>query len=671
MFSFFKKTWQIIVKNLKRNHNSDRLEKDDLTLMKKMRKSNFLSIRQFFNINKVLSGSEKLVFFSALIMLLVSVVWCLNVLSNRYGVEVPKVGGDYVEGVLGSPQLINPLFSSLNEVDQDLVNMIYTGLMRYDKNRNLVPDLASSYDISAEKKEYTFKLRQGVFWHDSQKFTVDDVIFTFDTIQDSLVGSPFKVSFDNIKIEKIDDDTIKFILNEAFPSFLSTLTIGILPQHIWSGVSPDKIKLAQRNLQPIGTGPFMFSKLIKNSSGVINKVTLSRFVDFYRQPAYLKTFSFVFYNDYDGPDGLVTALREQKIDGMSFVPFEYRDKVTRKHIDLHTLKLPQYTALFYNMNKDVLGEQEVRLALSEAIDKTRIVNDVLNNEAQLINGPILEGFPGFDSNLSGVNFSVDETNKLLDKYYPRISTEDYHTLLVNNQVLAFKEQTKITSTTIESITNTSTVLDVTNTTNLDEIKKQIVDQVNNSLDEAQLFYRYTDKNDKSKIVELNLVTSANLEYTKIAQLISGYLQDVGIKVNVKLVDSNDFVRQVLKTHDYDILLYGVIVGSDPDQYPFWHSSQINYPGLNFSGYAKRSVDDLLDKIRSTKDNNELATEYSDLQKTILADVPAIFLFVPTYTYALSDSIHNFDVERIAHPADRLVNVAEWYIKNKKIWKFQR
>jgi len=670
VFSFFKKTWQTVSKSLKRNHNSSNLEKDDLALMKKMHKSSFFSVRQFFNIHKVLSGPEKTVFFSALTILVISAVWGLNVLSNKFGVEVPKVGGDYSEGVLGSPQLINPLFASLNEVDQDLVNMIYTGLMRYDKGRNLVPDLASSYSVSDDKKEYTFKLRQGVFWHDKEKFTVDDVIFTFDSIQDSIVGSPLKVTFDNVKVEKIDDNTVKFTLNEAFPSFLSTLTVGILPQHIWSGVAPDKMKLAGRNLQPIGTGPFLFSKLVKNSSGVINKVTLDRFADFYRQPAFIKTFSFVFYNNYDGPDGLVTALREQKVDGMGFVPFEYRDKVTRKHIDLYTLKLPQYTALFYNMDKDILGEQEVRLALSEAIDKARIVSDVLDNEAQLINGPVLEGFPGYDVNLAGVSFSADETNKLLDKYYPRISAEDYRTLFVNTQVSALEAQNKVVTST-DGATATSTISDATSTVNMDEMKKQIADQVDNSLDAAQLFYRYTDKNDKSKIVTLNLVTSGNPEYSKVAQLIAGYLQDVGIKVNVKLVDSNDFVRQVLKTHDYDMLLYGVIVGSDPDQYPFWHSSQINYPGLNFSGYVKRSVDDLLDKIRSTKNDSELATEYSDLQKTILADTPATFLFVPTYTYALSDTIHGFDVERIAHPADRLVNVAEWYMKTKRVWNFQK
>ncbi|MDD2656243.1 MAG: ABC transporter substrate-binding protein [Patescibacteria group bacterium] len=675
MFSFLKKTGQIITKNLKRNKNVNRLEKDDILLMKKMRKNSFLSLRQFFSINKVLSGSEKLIFFLAVIIFVVSFVWGANVLLNKYGVVVANIGGDYIEGTLGAPQLINPLFASLNDVDQDLVNLIYTGLMRYDKDRNLITDLASSYEVSEDKKEYTFKLRQGVFWQDGEKFKADDVMFTFDTIQDSLVGSPLKVSFDNVKLEKIDDNTIKFTLNDAFPSFLSTLTVGILPQHIWSSVSPDKMKLAGRNLQPVGTGPFKFSKLIKNSNGTINKVTLERFSDFYRQPAYLKTFSFIFYNDYDGPDGVITALREQKVEGISFVPFEYREKVTRKHIDLHTLKLPQYTALFYNMDRKVLEEQEVRLALSEAMDRDRIVSDVLDNEAQLINGPILEGFPGFDANLAGPTFSVEDANKLLDKHFERISAEDYRNLLIDAQLKILEEQAKkeMPTSTDDNITSStdSNVASTSSDINLDELRKQAENLVDNSLDEVQSFYRYADKNDKTKIVELNLVTSANPEYNKVAQLIAGYLQDVGIRVNVRLVDANDFVRQVLKTHDYDILLYGVIVGNDPDQYPFWNSNQIVYPGLNFSHYIKRGVDDLLDKIRSTKDENELSAGYSELQKTILADVPANFLYVPTYSYALTDTIKGFDVERIAHPSDRLVNITDWYIKTKKVWKFKK
>ena len=641
-----------------------------------MRKSNVPSLRQFFSINKVLSLGEKVLFFSAVTIFVVSFAWGGNIVFSKYSVEVPTTGGDYTEGALGSPQLINPVFSSLNEVDQDLVNLVYTGLMRYDKNRNLVTDLASSYEVSEDKKEYTFKLRQGVFWHDGEKFNTDDITFTFDTIQDSLVGSPLKVSFENVKVEKIDEETIKFVLNDSFSSFLSTLTVGILPEHIWSSISPDKIKLAGKNLQPVGTGPFKFSKLIKNANGTINKITLERFADFYRQPAFLKTFSFIFYNDYDGPEGLITALREQKVDGISFVPFNYKEKVARKHIDLHTLNLPQYTALFYNMDKTLLEEQEVRKALSVAVDRERIISDVLENEAQLLNGPILEGFPGFDPDLQGLNHSVEEANTLLDKHFKRISVEDYRNLLIDRHVEEVtkqieSEQVPVETEEISDETVTTTEEVATTTIDVEAIKQEAINQLDNILDEAQLFYRYTDDKDKAKIVELNLVTASNPEYTKIAQLIAGYLQDVGIKVNVKLVDSNDFVRQVLKTHDYDILLYGVIVGNDPDQYPFWNSNQVDYPGLNFSNYAKRSVDELLEKIRSTKDEAELANGYSELQKTILEDVPATFLYIPTYTYAFTDSIKGFDVERIAHPADRLVNITEWYSKTKKVWKFNK
>ena len=124
MFSFFKKTWRTLFESLKRSKQKNSLHRSDLELMKKMRKNKFPSLRQFFSINKVLSFTEKIVFFSALIVFTASIVWGVNVLAEKYGITVPKVGGEYTEGLLGSPQLINPLFSSLNEVDQDLVAMI-------------------------------------------------------------------------------------------------------------------------------------------------------------------------------------------------------------------------------------------------------------------------------------------------------------------------------------------------------------------------------------------------------------------------------------------------------------------------------------------------------------------------------------------------------------------
>ena len=125
---------------------------------------------------------------------------------------------------------------------------------------------------------------------------------------------------------------------------------------------------------------------------------------------------------------------------------------------------------------------------------------------------------------------------------------------------------------------------------------------------------------------------------------------------------------MLKKRDYDILLYGVIVGSDPDQFPFWHSTQVAYPGLNLSQYVNRSVDELLEKARETDSAEQLQELYVQLQDTILEDRPAIFLHTPVYRYATVDDIKGFTVERVFHPADRFADVHKWYIKTKGKWQ---
>ncbi|HAT03472.1 MAG TPA: hypothetical protein DCS29_01700 [Candidatus Magasanikbacteria bacterium] len=659
----------------------------DVMLVRKIHRRTFPSVRQFLSIGIVLGRFERLVFFVSVFVFLVGLVWGSTVLSARYRVEVPAVGGTYVEGVLGSAQLINPLFSSLNDVDQDLTRLVYSGLVRYDAQRRPVPDLAAKYDVSEDKKEYTFQLKQNILWHDGERFTAADVVFTFETIQDEKTQSPLFVTFQKVRVEAVDDYTVKFILEEAFPSFISSLTVGIIPGHIWKDIPPDQMKLAKRNLQPVGTGPYRFGRLVKDDNGFIHRIELKRFQDFYRTPSFIENFVFEFFNEYEGPNGLVSALREQKIDGMNFVPFEFREKVKRKHIELHTLHLPQYTALFFNEDKKIVEDKDMRVALSYALDKERIVHDILENEGNVIDSPVLEGFPGYMADLKALAFSADEANKLLDSSWDRISAEDYKIFLAEKRISEIvasqtppaqenhdEDVSDDEVTGEESDTNVASVSDEegnssTSTIDMEQIRNQAEAEVGSTLNDAQLFYRYPKDGNKDDILELKLVTASTPEYTKVAELIAGYWQDIGMKVNVYLVDPKDMTREVLRTRDYDVLLFGVIIGSDPDQYPFWHSDQVDYPGLNLSHYVNRSVDELLGKIRGTDNPEELNTLYIDLQNILLEDAPAAFLYAPIYTYALTDTVKGFDIERISYPADRFSNVFQWYIKTKKVWKW--
>lgn len=646
----------------------------DVALLSRLRNRRFPTPRQLFQIGKVLSFRERVIFWITLVVFIGSLGSIGVVLANSQRISVPKVAGVYREGVIGSPQSLNPLFSSLNEIDQDVVSLVYSGLLRYDSKRRLVPDLAVKYDVSADAKTYTFQLKQNVHWHDGELFTADDVVHTFELIQDSEVGSPLLVSFQKVKVTAVDDYTVSFTLDEPFTSFLSSLTVGIVPKHIWSGIPASQIRLAQRNLQPIGTGPFKFQRLVKNSDGFVESIELARYDDFYRNPPYLKQVIFQFFGDYDGPTGLVSALRESKVDGISFVPYQYRERVKRKHIVLETLQLPQYTALFFNTKNEILKDKSIRIALSQAIDRDRIVADVLDSEANTISGPILPGFPGFAESATTTVFSLEKANADLDKTYDQLSASDYRAILLDERVALRvaeekkKNETSTTSTVGSSDSDTATPTIATSTPiNEDAIRDEISKQLDIELNPAQLFYRYKKGGNKKDVVGFELVTAGTPEYVKVADIIAGYFQEVGIKVKVRLVDAQDITREVLRTRSYDMLLYGVLVGSDPDQYPFWHSSQIGYPGLNLSQYSNKAVDQLLEKARSNTNPDDITKLYTDFAAALHADAPAVFLYTPTYTYALTDEIKGFSVDSIAKPSDRFSNITDWYTQEKKIW----
>ncbi len=645
----------------------------DVALLSRLRSRRFPAPRQLFQISHVLSIRERIVFFVAVLVFVCSLGLIGVVAANEYRVTVPKVAGTYREGIIGSPQSLNPLFSSLNEVDEDIVSLVYSGLLRYDDARRLVPDLAVKYEVSEDNKTYTFELKQNVRWHDGEPFTSDDVLHTFELIQDPEVGSPLRVTFQKATVSAIDEYTVSFTLEEPFPSFLTSLTVGILPKHAWSGIPASQVRLAQRNLQPTGTGRFQFKRLVKNSDGFVESIELERFADFYRNPAYLKEVVFQFFSDYDGPQGIITALREQKIDGISFVPYEYREKVLRKHIVLNTLELPQYTALFFNQKNEILKDKHVRAALSLAIDKDRIVADVLDNEARIMSGPLLPGFPGFTESSTTTKFSVEEANTGLDKLYDRISAAEYRSLLLEARVAV-----RIAQENVENNVNISTstpatppensASTVTSTFSNEEVIREAISQeLDRELNPAQLFYRYKKGGDKKVAIGFELVTAATPEYSKIADIIAGYFQEIGIRMTVRMVDPQDITREVLRSRNYDMLLYGIIIGSDPDQYPFWHSSQIGYPGLNLSQYSNKNIDQTLEKARVSSNPEELTELYTNFSNILVADTPAVFLYTPTYTYALTDKVKGFSVERIAKPADRFTNILDWYIQEKKVW----
>ncbi|MCF6276872.1 MAG: peptide ABC transporter substrate-binding protein [Candidatus Magasanikbacteria bacterium] len=649
----------------------------DTKLLRKIHGKKVPSWGQFRRIKHLLSSKEQKILSLSSLIFLVGIFWSGVVLVNNFRVDIPAVGGKYIEAVVGSPQLINPVFASINDVDLDISNLVYSGLLRYDENQQIQLDLAESYEISDDKKTYTFKLKEDVKWHDGQPFTAYDVVFTIDTILEPSVNSPLFVSFQGVDVKVIDEQNVRFTLKEPFTPFLSSLTVGIIPEHIWSQISPERVRLAQRNLQPVGTGPFVFKKLVQDESGYIFRYELVRYENYHRAPAFIKEFVFQFYNEYGGEAGAIQAIREQKVDGLNFVPSDLQHRVERKHINLHTLHLPQYNALFFNLGVDKMKSKNLRTALSYAINKDRILKEVLSGEAKTLNGPILPGFPGFDEEKNKSTYDVQEASELLDKSWSKVTAEDYRTLRKETLLKEWEDLQKTEEETVgEETGNISTttpeiateVLEAEKTRLRELAEQEIEIRLNEEISEVQSFYR---KNSNDEFLTLKLVTADTEEFRQVANLLSAFWQDLGVMTNIKYVNSKDFNKEVLRPREYDILLYGVIVGNDPDQFPFWHSSQVAFPGLNLSGYVNRNADALLEQAQKEDNTEKLEEIYSKLQDIIIAEKPASFLFIPIYTYATTDKVQGVSAVRIARPADRFADVNTWFIKTKGQWNFKK
>ncbi len=629
----------------------------DRKIVKKIQPNLIPKWPQLRYLGSFLSILEKKIITTALIVFFLSSITWGSFRFFKNTETVPTNGGEYSEALIGEPKFVNPLFSSANDVDADLVSLLYSGLFKYDESQKLTPDLASDYTITADGLTYNINLRQDIKWSDGEPFNADDVIYTFESIQNPEVGSPLLAAFQNINIERTGDYSISLTLKEPFAPFLNSLTIGILPEHIWSDVPPSSIRLAKMNLQPVGSGPWKFSKLTKkDSSGSIESYILERNTNYYDNQPFLKNLTFKFYGDFSQ---IASALKSQEVKAISFVPQDLTDKIVGKNFKLYKFRLPQYNALFFNENNSqFLKNSDSRLALNLAIDKNKIVERALNKNGEIINSPILKGELGYKPDIAFPGFDTEQANKILDKNWSRIQPEEF---FKNAYDTLFKTR----QAEIDDIKSNSTTPTEEITAQIKDIENATSDAIRKSMSPNQTFYR---KNKANEILQLKLTTADTPEYKFVAEEIANMWRAVGVKIDIEIYNSNQITRNVLKERTYEILLYGEIVGADPDPYPFWHSSQINYPGLNLSMFTDRTADTLLEDARATTSEKIRTGNYEKFQEILAKELPAVFLYTPTYNFIASKEIKGITFENIFAPADRFNNLTSWYIKTERQWK---
>ncbi|EKE19973.1 MAG: hypothetical protein ACD_8C00073G0001 [uncultured bacterium] len=325
---------------------------------------------------------------------------------------IPKVGGEYIEGVVGQPLYLNPLLSQTSEADSDLASLIYSGLFKYDDNGNVVTDLAENYSVSDDQKEYIVSLRKGAFWHDGEAITAGDVNFTFNALQDPAYKSPLRQNLQGVEVSLIDENTIKFVLKNPFIGFLDNLTVGILPKHIWENIAPEKFALAENNLHPVGSGPYIFSSLQKDSGGNILTMQLVGYKGYHGGNPFISRLAF---NFYPSDEELIAAYNKKEIMGMASIPPENIKNIKNvKSTNVHELIIPRYFSVFLNETKSIaLANDAVRKALSKSVDRKEVIDVVLYGKGFALASPVFPQMKGYNNEELKIN--IDEANKILDE----------------------------------------------------------------------------------------------------------------------------------------------------------------------------------------------------------------------------------------------------------------
>ncbi len=573
--------------------------------------------RQFFN---VVSKREKYVLLFLCLMILVGG----GILGTKLYVNqtkiIPAGGGSLNIAMIGYPRFLNPVLNQLNNLDRDLTPIFFSSLMKYDNSGKLIGDLTDSYNVSDDGKTYTIVLKKNIKWHDGKTLTADDVIFTLDTIVNQEYKSPLRTLWQGVEYSKIDDQTIRFVLKNPYAPFLHTLTFGILPKHLWEDVTPAQFPLKDLNLKPIGSGPYQFSRFLKDSDGKIVRIETKSFSHYFEGKAYVSSINFQFY---DSEEKAIAAYKKGEVNAINFISASNRADIQKENPNLiiYSITLPRYFAIFFNQSQNpILSDKNVRQALAFAIDKKTLIEQVLNGQGKVVESPILEGMTGYSDQVKKYNLDIEKAKSLLN-------------------TAGWKK-----------ITVASTTASTTATTTLSE-----------NID-ADILQK------DGKKLEITLTTNDWPELTQTAELIKQQWTQLGVKVNVDIKETAKIQNETIRPRQYQALLFGEVLGVEPDPFSFWHSSQAKDPGLNLSEYSNPDVDKILLDAHQDLDQDSRAQKYKKLSELVTEDLPAIFLFNPNYLFAADKNIKGIEFSNLNNISSYLNRANMWFIKTTRAWK---
>ncbi len=635
-----------------------------------------------------LNKKEKIFFSVFAVLFFSSLTFLLNSFYLDHTKIVPASGGTYTEGLVGFPRFINPVYSDTSDVDKALTELIFSGLMKYDKDGKIITDLAESYKILENGKIYEFTLQEDLVWQDSKPLTIDDVIFTVETIQNPEIKSALRSVWLGISTEKVSDLTIRFTLKNESSVFLENSTLKIIPKHVWEKVPPASFALSSKNLEPIGSGPYKLEKINQDSDGTIISINLGKNQN-YNGSTYISNLSFKFFQT---DEELIKAYNNKKINGLSLSTGDFPEDG-----NIINFSLPRYFAVFLNLEEgSIFEEKNVRLALNYGTDKEAILNNFFLGKGEMVNSPILPNIYGFEEPSVIYEHNIEKANELLDgegflmkedgfrekeqtetldfSFKNNLSTGSENNEVAELQRCLAKDPELYPSGTVSGYFGPKTKEAVINfqekyyedvlapfglEKGTGSVRGKTRDKLNEICFQAP---------EETIPLAFSLFTVDQPMLTQIAEELKTQWETLGFSVTIQTFNITTLEREILRERSFDSLLFGEMLSAIPDPFPFWHSTQNGEMGLNLSNYNSKNADILLEDNRKSLNEEERKEKLEEFQDILLSDCPAIFLYNPNYRYLVSKNIKGISSSIIMDVSERFYNIENWHINTRRIWK---
>ncbi|MBT8492223.1 MAG: hypothetical protein KJO07_04115 [Deltaproteobacteria bacterium] len=286
--------------------------------------------------------------------------------------------------------------------------LIFEGLVGLGAQFEPVPALAQSWETSKDGKTITFRLRKGVLWHDGQPFTSKDVLFTFQAMRKTTKPTVWKGYFADVdKLDAPDDHTIAVRYKKAYAPALITWTMGILPEHVYGG---GELAESKGNKEPVGTGPFRLSRV---EPGV--RMILAANDKWWGGRPYLDSVELIFGSKK--PIELLAngQLSFARVDDVHDWTQKANLSEFRSRFEVTSIPEARFRVIAWNAQKKPFDDKRVRLALTLALNRDRVIEDVFQGQAQSLSAPYFPNMFGLDRSIAPHPFDLDRAVKLLDE----------------------------------------------------------------------------------------------------------------------------------------------------------------------------------------------------------------------------------------------------------------